>query len=199
MTTVTFTEHGGKTTLTLRTRASGIAARVARMLEGMEQGWTQSVERLQKLVAEDATSTADREIVTTRVFDAPRELVFNAWTDPKHLAQWWGPNGFTSTIHQMDVRPGGLWRLTMHGPDGVDYKNESVFTEVVKPERLAYTHVSPRFHATVTFEEECGKTKLTMRMLFETVLEHDRVVNVFGAVEGAKQTLARLHEHLAKM
>jgi uncharacterized protein YndB with AHSA1/START domain len=67
----------------------------------------------------DATSSVDREIITSRVYDAPRELVFKAWTDPKHIARWWGPNGFTTTIHEMDVRPGGAWRFIMHGPDGV--------------------------------------------------------------------------------
>ena len=81
------------------------------------------------------TNTADREIVSARVFDAPRELVWKAWVDPKHVAQWWGPKGFTNTIHEMDVRPGGVWRFAMHGPDGTDYKNEIVFIEVVRPER----------------------------------------------------------------
>ncbi len=118
----------------------------------------------------EAAASANREIVTTRLFDAPRQLVFEAWTDPKHVAQWWGPRGFTNTIHEMDVRPGGVWRLTMHGPDGVDYPNRIVFTEVVKPERLVYDHGSREgdpgeFHVTVTFAEESGKTRLTMRAL----------------------------------
>jgi len=85
-----------------------------------------------------AAKAAEREIVMTRVFDAPRELVFQAWTDPMHVAQWWGPEGFSTTIHEMDVRPGGVWRLTMHGPDGRDYKNKMVFLEVARPERLVY-------------------------------------------------------------
>jgi len=71
--------------------------------------------------AESATS--DREIVLSRVFDAPRELVFKAWTDSRHVAEWWGPNGFTTTVHEMDVRPGGVWRFVMHSPDGVDFDN----------------------------------------------------------------------------
>src|SRR4051794_12623895 len=94
----------------------------------------------------EATATSDREIVATRVFDAPRELVFKAWTDPEHLAQWWGPTGFTNTFHEFDLRPGGVWRFVMHGPDGVDYKNENVFVEIVKPERIVFDHVSgPKF------------------------------------------------------
>ncbi len=86
------------------------------------------------------TTPSDREIVMTRVFDAPREVVFEMWTDPKHLVHWWGPRGFTTTIQEMDVRPGGLWRKIMHGPDGANYPNHSVFLEVVKPERLVYKH-----------------------------------------------------------
>src|SRR3990172_7075004 len=86
------------------------------------------------------TSPADREIVTARVVDAPGERVWKVWTDREQVAQWWGPNGFTNTIHEMDVRPGGVWRFIMHGPDGVDYQNKIVFNEVVKAERLVYTH-----------------------------------------------------------
>jgi uncharacterized protein YndB with AHSA1/START domain len=146
------------------------------------------------------TSTADREIVATRVVDAPRERVWEAWTDREQVARWWGPNGFTNTIHEMDVRPGGVWRFVMHGPDGTDYKNRIIYEEIVKPERLAYLHESgPKFHATATFDEEGGKTKLTMRLLFDTAEERDRTVKVFGAIEGAKQTLERLNQHVTKM
>src|ERR1700704_5823970 len=138
---------------------------------------------------EDGTSTTDREIVTTRVVDAPREHVFEAWTDPKHVAQWWGPNGFTNTIQEMDVRPGGVWRLIMHGPDGVDHPNRIVYIEVVKPERLVYNHGGPeedehgQFHVTVTFDEEDGKTRVTMRSIFPTAEERDQVIKEHGALE----------------
>ena len=148
---------------------------------------------------------ADRELVFTRVFDAPRELVFDAWTNPKHLPHWWGPNGFTTTIHEMDVRPGGVWRLVMHGPDGVDYKNKIVFLEIVKPERLVYKHEPEKgtepvsFETTVTFVAQGGKTEVTMRMLFPSAATRDLVVNTYGAVEGANQTLDRLAEQLARM
>jgi PhnB protein len=147
----------------------------------------------------NTTSTADREISATRVFDAPRELVWKVWTDPKHIAQWWGPNGFTNIIHEMDVRPGGVWRLIMHGPNGVDYQNKNVFVEIEKPERIVYDHVSaPRHHVTVTFAEQGDKTQITMRMLFDTAAERDDTARKFGAVEGLSQTLGRLKEHLAK-
>jgi len=146
------------------------------------------------------TESADREIVARRVFDAPRELVFKMWTDPQHVAKWWGPKGFTNTIHEMDVRPGGVWQFVMHGPDGVDYKNKNVFIEVVKPERLVYDHVTgPQFHVTVTFAEQGNKTELTVRMLFESATQRDKVAKEFGAIEGLNQTLERLEECLAKL
>jgi uncharacterized protein YndB with AHSA1/START domain len=147
-----------------------------------------------------AEDISDREIITARVFDAPREFVWKAWTEPEHIAQWWGPIGFTTTIHEMDVRPGGAWRFILHGPDGVDYKNHSVFIEVAESMRLVYDHISgPKFHATVTFDDEGGKTKITMRMLFDTAEQHRQVVEQYGAIEGAKQTFARLAEHLTRM
>lgn len=154
----------------------------------------------------DARSSTDldqdpRAIVTTRVFDAPRELVWSAWTDPNHLAQWWGPNGFTTTTSAYDLRPGGTWRFVMHGPDGRDYQNLVTFDEIVKPERLVYRHgddVEPvQFHTTVTFEDLGGKTRLTLRAQFPTADARDRVVREFGAAEGAVQTLSRLADYLA--
>ncbi len=153
-----------------------------------------------------AHSTADREIVLSRVLDAPRELVWEAWTDPKHLIQWWGPDGFTNTFHEIDIRPGGVWRFMMHGPDGTDYPNKIVFEEIVKHEKLVYDHSSDlpegqpdphRFHATVTFEEQRGKTALTMRLLCPTVEQREEKAKF--AIEGGKQTLGRLAAHLEMM
>jgi uncharacterized protein YndB with AHSA1/START domain len=147
----------------------------------------------------------EREIVITRIFDAPRELVFEAWTNPIHAAQWWGPNGFTNTIQEMDVRPGGVWRFIMHGPDGVDYPNKIVYKDVVKPERLVYAHGGDeendpgQFQVTVTFDHQGNKTELTMRSLFVSKEERDKVVREYGAIEGGNQTLTRLGEYLAKM
>ncbi|MGH7997728.1 MAG: SRPBCC domain-containing protein [Opitutaceae bacterium] len=156
------------------------------------------------LKTESAADTADREIVIARVFDAPRELVWQAWTDPSHVVRWWGPRGFTTTIESMDVRPGGVWKHTMHGPDGANYPNESIFSEVVKPERIVYSHGGRReggpgagFTSTWTFEALApDKTWLTIRMVFPTAAERDQVVRDFGAIEGGKQTLDRLAEYL---
>ena len=102
----------------------------------------------------EAASTASREITATRVFDAPRELVFDAWTDPVHISNWWGPVGFTTTTKRMDVRPGGVWEHVMHGPDGVNYENTIVYVELARPGRLVYDHLSaPHFRSTSTFED----------------------------------------------
>jgi len=151
-------------------------------------------------------NTADREIVISRVFDAPRELVWDAWTDPKQVVQWWGPRGFTTTIEKMDVRPGGVWKHVMRGPDGTDYPNKSIFKEVTKPERIVYSHGGGRkgapgvqFEATWTFEiVEGNKTRLTIHQVFPSAEDRETVVKVYGAIEGGKQCLARLGEQLAK-
>ncbi|KAF0243001.1 MAG: activator of Hsp90 ATPase 1 family [Planctomycetota bacterium] len=119
------------------------------------------------------SGAGDREIVSTRAFDAPRDRVFNAWTDPVLLAQWWGPKGFTNTFHEFDPKPGGHWRFVMHGPDGKDWENHSVFVEIAKPERIVFDHLSPHhgFRVTATLAERAGKTELTFRMVFESARE----------------------------
>jgi uncharacterized protein YndB with AHSA1/START domain len=149
------------------------------------------------------SSTADREIVTTRLIDAPRALVFEAWTDPEHIAHWFGPDGFVTTTHSMDVRPGGVWRFTMRGPDGKDWPNVVTYEQVVPPERLVYLHGDDTepdmFHNTVTFEDQGGKTVLTMRALFKTATAREFVARERGAVEGARQTVSRLEQYVRTM
>src|SRR5690349_14910498 len=111
------------------------------------------------------TTDEDRDIVITRLLSAPRELVFDVWTDPKHLIQWWGPNGFTNTFEPIEIKPGGVWRFIMHGPDGVDYPNFIRFREVVKPEKISFSHGTDennpeQFETVVTFEQKGNKTLL---------------------------------------
>ncbi|GAB2896694.1 SRPBCC family protein [Paraburkholderia jirisanensis] len=111
----------------------------------------------------------DRELISQRTFDAPRERVFRAWTEPARLARWWGPKGFRNTFHKFELKPGGNWRFVMHGPDGVDYRNHSVFIEIAEPERIVFDHVSgPHFQVTASFDEAGNKTRLTYRMVFDT-------------------------------
>jgi uncharacterized protein YndB with AHSA1/START domain len=157
-----------------------------------------------KSMVEVQESTAEREIVISRLFDAPRKMVWEAWTDPKQVALWWGPKGFSTTIERMDVRPGGVWKQVLHGPDGTDYPNESVFVEVVPYERLVYTLSGGRKGAslvrmekTTTFEEEAGGTRVTMRAVFPSALARDQNVREYGSIEGGRQTLQRLADYLS--
>jgi uncharacterized protein YndB with AHSA1/START domain len=144
------------------------------------------------------SATAEREIVTTRVLNARHGVVFRAWAEPEHLANWWGPNGFTNTFEEFDFKPGGVWRFVMRGPDGRDYRNESLFVEVVKPERIVFQHVSePKFQMTAIFVEQAGKTRLTLRMLFDSVAVRNKV-SVY-AVEANEQNFDRLEAELARM
>lgn len=153
-----------------------------------------------------AVDTEEREIIITRLFDASRELLWKAWTNPEHLARWWGPNGFTTTVHEMDLRPGGVFRHTMHGPDGTDYPNESVFIDIVKLQRIVFSNTGGQkggplvhFQSTWTFEPEDEKTRLTLRMVFASAAEREFVVKTHRAMEGGHQTLGRLADHLANM
>ena len=143
-------------------------------------------------------SSPGREIVSTRVLNAPRELVWKAWTDPKHLAQWWGPNGFTNTFNEFDQKAGGHWRYVMHAPDGHDFNNHSVFLEVTKPERIVLDHVSaPQFLAVVTFKEQEGQTRITFRQIFQSASECEKMKPL--CIPANEQNLDRLEAELRKM
>ena len=152
--------------------------------------------------------TSDREILISRVFTAPCELVWLAMTDPRHVGQWWGPRGFTTTIEEMNLVVGGVWQHVMHGPDGTDYPNYSVFKEIVPPRRLVFDQGGSipdgsrvDFRATWSFDPVGAgdQTKVTIRMVFPTKAQRDNVVEFYGAIEGAGQTLDRLGEHLPEL
>jgi len=147
--------------------------------------------------------TTDRELVVRRTYNATAEELFDAFTDRETIGHWWGPNGFRTTTHEMDVRPGGVWRFTMHGPDGTDYENFIAYRTVERPRRLEYDHGSSpeiiEFTTTVTFQERDGKTEITMRALFRTAEARRRAVEDYGALEGGKQTLARLADHVDRL
>ncbi len=145
------------------------------------------------------SSTWDREIVITRIIKAPRNLVFDAWMDPKHADKWMGPEGYTTVTHSMDVRPGGKWRFTMSGPQGV-FPNRVTYSEVVKPSLLVYKHGADKdddpeaFDVTVTFEDLGNTTYIVMRSLFPSAAVRNKVVREFKAIEGAFQTIERLEQ-----
>lgn len=145
-------------------------------------------------------SVIDCEIITSRVFGYPRELMFKAWTDPAHLKNWWGPKGFKNTFEMFDLRPGGMWTFTMHGPDGTDYANKVIFEEITEPSRIVMRHLDPQheFQVTATLEEAGkGKTQLTFRMLFDDAGECQKVKTF--VVEANEQNFDRLEAELAAM
>ncbi|MEA9357358.1 SRPBCC family protein [Bacteriovorax sp. PP10] len=117
----------------------------------------------------------DNELGTSRILNAPREQVFEAWTNPTYLQEWWGPHGFKNTFNVFELWPGGEWDFIMHGPDGIDYRNKMVFIEIIKPEKIVVDHVSgPMFTAVVTFEEVSKeKTKYSFKMIFGSKEECD--------------------------
>jgi uncharacterized protein YndB with AHSA1/START domain len=148
---------------------------------------------------EKATGGAsDREIKITRFFDAPRELVFRAWSDPAQLCKWWGPRGFTIATKSMDVRTGGAWVFDMRGPDGTIYPNRIVYTEIVPERKVAYEHTGEGetadaiFTAEISFEDEGRGTRVTMHSIFPSAAACNTVVEKYGAIEGGIETLERL-------
>ncbi len=158
-----------------------------------------------------STSTqSDREIVITRIFNAPRELVFKAWTEAKHIEQWWGPEGFTTRVTEMDLRPGGQWCYVMISSDGTEYPAQGVFREIVAPERLVTSDefgegiekvldvdLPQGMVMTVLFEDLDGKTKLTIQIVHESA-DDRRKHEEMGVVPGWNSSLDCLNQYLAK-
>jgi uncharacterized protein YndB with AHSA1/START domain len=145
-----------------------------------------------------------REIVISRVVDAPRELVFEAFTEVRHLSQWWGPEGFTTTTRAFDFRVGGEWDFVLHGPDGTDYAEWITWTEIVPPERIALLHGEARddpnaFESVLTFTPDGVATRLVMRTVFPTQELRDEAVEKYHAIEGGRQTLSNLAAYVAEL
>lgn len=159
-----------------------------------------------------SASTADpyaweleRELVICRVYDAPRELVFKVWTDAEHVSKWFGPNGFTCTTHEIDVRVGGRWRFDFRGPDGTLYTNRMVYLDIVPNQKIVADHGSDidddphRFRVTVTFDEQADKkTVVTLRQIHPTRAQRDAGLG-FGAVELGYQTLDKCAAHIRSL
>jgi len=140
----------------------------------------------------------DRELIISRTLNAPVDLIWEAWTHPEHIAQWWGPNGFSNTIHTMELKPGGVWDLVMHGPDGTDYKNKSIFTEIIPLRRIAYDHVSgPKFTAIIDFTAMGDQTLIRWQMIFDTAEELQHTIRTFKADQGLQQNVEKLSAYMA--
>jgi uncharacterized protein YndB with AHSA1/START domain len=152
------------------------------------------------VITSAAAVSAERELVLTRIFDAPRRLVFTAWTEPGRAALWWGPQGFTTISCEMDVRPGGAWRRCMRAPDGTEHRKRGVYREIVEPERLVFTYSTedPEGRSghetlvTVTFADLGAKTRVTLHQVaFESVAARD------SHRDGWTSCLERFAQHLA--
>jgi uncharacterized protein YndB with AHSA1/START domain len=147
----------------------------------------------------DKKTFAERELTITRVFNAPRELVFKAWTDPKQLAEWWGPKSFTNPVCEVDLKPGGALKIVMRAPDGAEYPMKGVFREIVPPSRLVFTNIAvdkdgnPIIEGltTVTFAEQGGKTKLTLQTRGVAVVDY-AAAYLNGMEAGWTQSLEKL-------
>lgn len=147
---------------------------------------------------------ADREIVVSRLIGAPQELVFEAFTQVRHLARWWGPKGFTTTTRSFDFRAGGVWDFVMHGPDGTDYQEWITWTEIVPPERITMVHGESSddpnaFESVLTLELAGEQTRIVMQSVFPTKERRDEAVEKYHAIEGGEQTLGNLAAYVAEL
>jgi uncharacterized protein YndB with AHSA1/START domain len=150
------------------------------------------------------SAAGDREIVISRVISAPPELVFEAFTEVRHLSRWWGPEGFTTTTRAFEFRVGGEWVFVMHGPDGTDYQEWISWTEIVAPERIALVHGESRvdpnaFKSVLMFAPHGAATRIEMRTVFPTKELRDDAVEKYHAIEGGEQTLTNLATYVSKV
>jgi uncharacterized protein YndB with AHSA1/START domain len=150
------------------------------------------------------SATVDREIVISRVINASRELVFEAFTEVRHLSRWWGPEGFTTTTKSFEFRVGGEWVFVLHGPDGTDYPEWITWTEISPPERIALLHGEFRedpnaFESVLTFEPDAAATRIEMRTVFPSKELRDEAVEKYHAIEGGQQTLGNLAAYITEI
>lgn len=141
----------------------------------------------------------NRQLRSTKILNAPADIVWEVWTNPEHITLWWGPNGFTNTIHKMDFEENGEWNLTMHGPDGTNFPNRSVFKEIIPFKKIVFEHFNPHFITTVLFESKGKETLLDWTLLFDSPEMYDVIVKAHKADEGQKQNLEKLEKYLAEM
>lgn len=144
-------------------------------------------------------NNTDRILQTIHTIAAPADVLWRLWTQPEHIAHWWGPAGFSATIHTMDVQPGGEWKLTLHGPDGTNYPNRSIYGVIVPMQQINFEHFNPHFFTTVLFEPAGADTRIVWTMLFDTADMRDLIVKVHKADEGQRQNIARLEEYVARL
>lgn len=197
-TEITLREAGAnRTTIHVHQTFSGMSPAVA----GAQVGWSQTLDRLHEAVCAG-------DILITRRINAVPAVVFEAFSDPQRLGQWWGPNGFTTTTHQFDFRPGGEWRFTMHGPlpsgEVRDFRSRIVYQQIQPPERIAFQQFGEGDDAGVSHQTDvrftavADGTEISLRMTFKSAADRERVAREYGAIEGAQQTLNRLNAFLTR-
>ena len=212
--TVTFSEEGNKTEVTLHVVVVKSSSAVAAALAGMEAGWTQSWGKLSDLLASQESSIESnkanltalpgvQEVVITRLFDAPCEVLFKVITDPELLPKWWGPRYLTTVVDKMEVRQGGIWRFIQEDPHGYEYAFHGVYHEVKAPERLVYTFEFEGMPGralleTVAFAEQDGRTVMTDKLVFQSVEDRDGMLKS-GMESGSTDSMERLAELLIKV
>ena len=152
----------------------------------------------------EQSANADREVVISRIIDAPRELVFEAFTEVRHLSRWWGPEGFSTTTRAFEFRVGGVWDFVMHGPDGTDYQEWITWTDILPTQRIAMLHGESRddpnaFESVLTFERVGAATLIEMCTMFPSKELRDEAVEKYHAIEGGQQTLGNLAAYIAEI
>lgn len=203
--TIMLTEKDGRTTMIFA--QVGFANTDSR--DSHNAGWSGAFDNMSAMLSGNDQLNIDNQVVISRIIQAPRGLVFKAFSEPEHIANWWGPRGFTTTTKSMDFRNGGIWRFTMHGPDGTDYPNRVQYLYIHEPDCLIYKHDNDGtedfepidFHTTVTlqpFGADDSQTKITLRSVFPSTEARDLVCRKYGAVEGGIEHVTRLAEHLAE-
>lgn len=152
------------------------------------------------------TRIKDNQVTYKRYFDVDVDLLFEVWSKPEHLSEWWGPDGFTLTIKSLDFSNGGIWEFVMHGPDGHDYKNKIQFIEISKPHFILYQHLGDgegdedvNFQSRIVFEKAGEGTNLIMQQIFSDKQELERVNEKYGAIEGGKQHIGNLAKYLERI
>jgi uncharacterized protein YndB with AHSA1/START domain len=144
-------------------------------------------------------NTDNRGMWITRILKTPIALMWEVWTTPEHIKNWWGPKGFTSTIHEMNLKEGGEWKLTIHGPDGTNYPNRSIFKEIIPFRKIVFEHFNPHFFTTVLFESKGEETQINWSMLFDTAEMYGIIVKAHKADEGQKENIEKLEQYLSTL
>jgi len=148
---------------------------------------------------EEKENTEDRSLCISKNLLARVEQVWEVWTNPAKIPNWWGPDGFTTTIHKMEIQKGGEWTLTLHAPDGTNYPNRSIFREIIPLEKIAFEHFNPHFFTTVLFTALGEETRMVWTMVFDHVEIYETVVKAHRADEGLRQNVEKLEMYLSEI